>query len=312
MDIRVEDVAFTSEGVHCAATLYRPQDAEGSLPGLVMGNGFANVRQMYLPDYAAAFAEEGIAVLAIDYRYVGESGGQPRQQVIPEDQIADLRNAITWLAAQDDVDPERIGLWGTSFAGGHVLRIASFDPRVTAVVSQVPAIGLWRAMRLADTNVREQFLANALAERLEFARTARPRLVAITAPEGEESVLGARGYDWHQANQERHPSFANAVAAHSLDRIAPYDPGAFVEEISPTPLLMIVAHDDSVTPPQIARETFDRIGQPKRLVEIGGDHYDVYDDQATVELVTHVTRLFLREHLVTARGLADATALETR
>jgi hypothetical protein len=79
---------------------------------------------------------------------------------------------------------------------------------VKAVVSQVPEIGLWRAMRLADEGVREDFLVKALADRLEFVRTGEPRMLAITAPEGEESVLGARGFDWHRDNEERHPTLA--------------------------------------------------------------------------------------------------------
>lgn len=297
MSISVEDVSFPSEGLSCAATLYRPEGDDRPLGGLVMGNGFANVRQMYLPTYARAFAAEGLAVLTIDYRFVGESEGEPRPQVLPEAQVDDMRNAITWLSERPEVDPERLGLWGTSFAGGHVLRVASFEPRLRAAVSQVPAVGLWRILSQAEPAVRREFLVKALADRLEFARTGESRMLAITAPAETESVLGERGYDWHRENEERHPSFRNEIAAHSLDRVAAYDPGAFVEGISPTALLMILARNDSVAPPGIGREVFARVGEPKQLVEIGGDHYGVYVDEPTVDLVIHTTRLFLREHL---------------
>jgi hypothetical protein len=262
-----------------------------------MGNGFASVRKMYLPMYADTFAREGVAALTIDYPYLGESEGGPRQQVIPEPQIADMRNAITWLSEQPGIDPQRIALWGTSFAGGHVLRVASHDPRVAAAVAQVRAVGLWRYLRLAGAEVRQEFLATALADRLAFADSGEARMLAITAPDGAESVLGDNGYDWHRANEERHPSFRNEIAAHSLDHIAPYDPGAFVEEISPTPLLMIVARQDTVTAPEVAREVYERIREPKQLVEFDGDYYDVYDNAATVELITDATAAFLRQHL---------------
>jgi hypothetical protein len=76
-----------------------------------------------------------------------------------------MRNAITWLSEQPGIDPQRIALWGTSFAGGHVLRVASHDPRVAAAVAQVPAVGLWRYLRLAGAEVRQEFLATALADR---------------------------------------------------------------------------------------------------------------------------------------------------
>lgn len=298
MSVQIHEVAFPSEGVECAATLYLPSDTAGPLPSVVMGNGFANVRGMYLPAYASAFAAAGIAALTVDYRFLGDSGGQPRQQVLPEAQCDDLRNSLTWLAAQPQVDPKRIGLWGTSFAGGHVLRIAAFDRRVAAIVAQVPAIGLWRYFRLENPTARERFRAGALADRLAFARTGEPRRLAITAEGGSESILGPDGLDWHRHNEHEHPTFHNWIAAHSLDRIAPYDPGAFVEDISPTPLLMILVDYDTTTPSEIAREIFERARQPKQLVELSGGHYDVYDTPATRQASIEATLRFLADHLL--------------
>jgi predicted alpha/beta hydrolase len=48
-----------------------------------MGNGFANVRQMYLPTYAEAFAAAGLAVLVIDYRFLGDSDGNRASRSCP-------------------------------------------------------------------------------------------------------------------------------------------------------------------------------------------------------------------------------------
>lgn len=103
MTVQTRDVRFPSAGVDCAGTLYLPPNATTPAAGLVMGNGFANVRQMYLPEYAEAFATAGLAVLTIDYRFLGESDGDPRQQVLPESQCDDLRNALTWLSQRPDV-----------------------------------------------------------------------------------------------------------------------------------------------------------------------------------------------------------------
>lgn len=298
MSVHTQEVQFRSAGIDCAATLYLPPRAATPAAGLVMGNGFANVRQMYLPEYAEAFATAGLAVLTIDYRFLGESDGRPRQQVLPESQCDDLRNALSWLSQRPDVDPDRLGLWGVSFAGGHALAIAAYDRRVRAVVAQVPAIGLWRYLRKSEPPVRERFLARALADRLAFARTGKPRMLNITAPDGIESILGAPGYDWHHANQQRHRTFHNEIAAHSLDRIVAYDPGAFVEDITPTPLLMILAEHDTTTPSDIARAVFDRAGDPKQLVEFAGGHYDVYEDETVKKQCIAATKDFLLAHLV--------------
>lgn len=302
MTVRTQDVQFPSDGVNCAATLYLPPNDGPPAPGLVMGNGFANVRQMYLPEYAEAFAAAGLAVLVIDYRFLGESGGEPRQQVLPESQCDDLRNALTWLSEQSRVDPGRLGLWGTSFSGGHVMRIAAYDRRVKAVVAQVPAIGLWRYLRRSEPAVREAFLAEAFARRVDFARTGTPSMIAITGPEATESVLGADGYDWHRSNERRHPTFHNAITAASLDRIVAYDPGGSVEDISPSALLMILADHDTTTPSDVARAAFDRAGQPKQLMEFVGDHYDVYDDDTVKQQSIAATTTFLQAQLLDGSG----------
>jgi fermentation-respiration switch protein FrsA (DUF1100 family) len=297
MNPRSEQVRFDSEGTECAGTLYLPPGHAAPVPGLIMGNGFANIRQMYLPEYAQAFAAAGLAVLIIDYRFLGESGGQPRQQVLPHAQCDDLRNALTWMAQRPEVDPERLGLWGTSFGGGHVLRIASLDRRVKAVVAQVPAIGLWRYFRRNEPAARERFLAGVLADRLAYARTGQARRLAITAPDGAESILGQEGYDWHRDNELRHPAFHNWIAAHSLDRILGYDPGAFAEDISPTPMLMLLADRDTTTPSEVARDIYQRAGEPKQLLEATGGHYDAYDDEDVKRQFIGATADFLRTHL---------------
>ena len=64
-------------------------------------------------------------VLTFDYRFLGASGGEPRRQIIPLRQIEDIRNAVTFLQLQPEVDPERLGLFGVSLGGANVRRPAS-------------------------------------------------------------------------------------------------------------------------------------------------------------------------------------------
>src|SRR5205807_215363 len=94
------------------------------------------IRRLILPDYAKLFADAGYAVLWFDYRGFGGSEG-PKWRVMAPEQVDDIRNAITWLEAQPEVDPERIGLWGTSNGSAHVTYVAGVDERVKATVGQV-------------------------------------------------------------------------------------------------------------------------------------------------------------------------------
>ncbi len=232
--------------------------------------------------------------------------------MLPSAQCADLRNALTWLAAQPGVAADRLGLWGTSFAGGHVLQVAALDRRVRAVVSQVPGLGLWPYLRQRPADEREALLASLVAERDERLRRHEQDLTAdahrrvrITAPEGEESLLGAGGLDWHLRNEAAHPTFHNEITVSSLAQVLEHQPASFAEDIAPTPLLMIVANQDRTAPPEPALAAFHRAGQPKRLVTFDGDHYDVYERPEIVELATGAARDFFRTHLTpTPRGAA--------
>jgi dienelactone hydrolase len=61
--------------------------------------------------------------------------GAVRHDIDPWRQIADWRRAISFLEALPEVDAARIGVWGTSYAGGHVLVLGATDRRIRAVVS---------------------------------------------------------------------------------------------------------------------------------------------------------------------------------
>jgi hypothetical protein len=84
------------------------------------------------------------ACLVFDYRYLRASDGEPRGQIFPWEQIEDHRNAITYASELPEVDAERLGIWGTSYSGGHVLCVGALDRRVKCVASQVPPIDGWR------------------------------------------------------------------------------------------------------------------------------------------------------------------------
>ena len=102
----------------------------------MLGHGLSAVRDQRLPAYAERFAEAGLAALLFDYRHFGASGGQPRQLLDINRQLEDWRTAFAYARGLDGV--EQVGLFGSSFGGGHALEIAAEDPAVAAVVAQCP------------------------------------------------------------------------------------------------------------------------------------------------------------------------------
>ncbi|HDV0594782.1 TPA: alpha/beta fold hydrolase, partial [Acinetobacter baumannii] len=131
------DVQFDSNDVKCSAYLYRPT-TEVATPMIVMAHGLGGTRRMRLTAFAERFVAEGYACLVFDYRYFGDSEGQPRQLLDIKSQLEDWKAAIAYARSLDKIDPNRVVIWGTSFGGGHVLATAANDNRLAAVISQCP------------------------------------------------------------------------------------------------------------------------------------------------------------------------------
>ncbi|MGW3350812.1 alpha/beta hydrolase [Nonomuraea rubra] len=132
-------VSFTADGVRCAGYLYPPADSSPA-PCVVLCHGFSGTMDR-LFDYGERFAAAGFAALVFDYRSFGESDGGPRQVPDIRGQLADVRTAVAFARGHERVDPGKVLLWGNSLGGAHVITVAADDPRITAVVSQIPFNG---------------------------------------------------------------------------------------------------------------------------------------------------------------------------
>jgi uncharacterized protein len=132
------DVEFGVDGGdRLRGWLFLPSKRAGPLPAISLAHGYAGVKEHGLERFARAFAEAGFVGLVHDHRNFGASDGAVRHDIDPWRQIADWRRAISFLETQPEVDATRIGVWGTSYAGGHVLVLGATDRRIRAVVSQV-------------------------------------------------------------------------------------------------------------------------------------------------------------------------------
>ena len=121
-----ETVTFDSDGHALEALLFRPE-TPGPHPLIVMAGGWCYVKELAQPRFAEAFGEAGLAALIFDYRNFGGSSGEVRQHLDPWEQIADYRNAVTYAEALPGIDADRIGAWGISYSGGHVLILGAID-----------------------------------------------------------------------------------------------------------------------------------------------------------------------------------------
>jgi uncharacterized protein len=271
-------------------------------PAIIMINGFSGVKET-ITQYAEAFQAEGFVVLLYDNRNFGASGGEPRQHIEPSRQLADLRYAITVLQGFPEVDPERIGMWGTSLAGGHAIVSAANDRRIKCVVSQVPFIG---GHRTAERFYPVHRMAK-LRQLFEEDRTGRlrgnaPSMIPVLSESEDFCCLPPPvSKRFMQASIEQAAAWKNEVTVASLENLFEYEPGALIKFVSPTPLLMIVGARDNVCFPDLAFEAYEDALEPKSLHVHGAGHWGTYFPPYLDE-TTDVACKWFKEHLVTKLG----------
>jgi len=277
-----QDVDFkTTDGTTLRGWHYVP-DGPGRHPTIVMAHGFSAVKEMFLDKYAEAFAEAGFASLVYDNRNFGASDGQPRQEIDPWLQVRDYSDAITFALSREQTDPARIGVWGSSYSGAHVLVVAAIDRRVKCVVSQVPAISGYHGFRRL---VRADFIAG-LREQLHVDRVSRaaggaPAMLPVVSqdPNAPSALPTADSHRWFsETAATRAPAWRNEVTLRTVEYAFGYEPGAYIGLISPTPLLLVVAVEDHLAVADLAIAAYEQAHEPKKLVLLSGGHFDAYVD----------------------------------
>lgn len=280
--VTAKEVTYYSEHVACYGRIFYPRnfDANGKTPGVVLANGWTGTASL-LERYAAEFAARGLVAMAIDYRGWGKSGAFvrlaedikeddrlrfapftakvrfKRTRLLPEAQIEDIRNAISYLQGEPGVDRDRIGLWGTSYAGGHVTTVAARDARVKAGVCQVPSI--------SGKNAPEE----------AFNLTGELREDAIKrARTGEGGTYETGTNRKVEVDLETRQAAAEYRPFHSLQDV----PKEF-------PVLFITAENeelfDNADHGDAAAEKLKTQGNTVKLIEIPGiEHYGIYSGEA--------------------------------
>ena len=269
-DINYRKATIMSEGVRMAAEVYSAKaTGDAKLPTIVMSHGWGGQASLLRPE-ALAFARAGYLVVAFDYRGWGASdsrviltspppderpGGrftaevlEVREVVDPLDQANDLLNALHWVQAEPQCDTDRIGLWGSSYSGGHVIYAAARDPRVKATVSQVPAMD-------------SRFVVLTDAEREKTFRQATQR------------ARGEIGYPPPGARE-----VGNLKGAPIREKLINYVPLNEVEKAAGCAMLFVLAENEELFDNrEHGIAAHERAKGPKKLVIIPKiKHYGVY------------------------------------
>ena len=242
-----EELRFPSGDGSCAATVFWPRAyGSGDLPAVVMANGGGMTRGDGLPRFAERFAEAGFVAVTFDFRHLGDSDGAPRQLLDHDRHRADLTAAVAFARGLSGVDAERVALWGFSYNGGHVVRVAAEDGRLAAAVAMCPIVNRLAFTRYGDRGSALRLAAEAV--RAAFAR--RPVHAPLVGPAGSLTLL---------AQPEAQSAMEALAAADSRWRnelrASPFKPAALFRPVRHArrvgcPLMVILGLHDTVVPPR--------------------------------------------------------------
>ena len=280
-------IAFkTIDGITLRGNFF-PAQVEAA-PVVVMTQGLTLLKEHFIDDTARRFQAAGIAVLVYDHRGYGSSDGAPRHETNPLQQAEDYHDAVTAALAQPGIDPNRVAMWGIGHSGGAVMMAAGDDPRVKAVILNMPfysgsqdAKGFppgilekaWRDRReqtdspeptVTYVNPWPTSLANAIGKERE--RTFLTSEHAWNFFNGSKARSDAAGTPWE-----------NKLTLQSFYHLARVEPRDHISKIAPRAMLYLAAAEDPLTGPVEAhREVFARAGANAEFEVITPDHLATY------------------------------------
>ncbi len=291
-------VSFYSEGTRLSGDLFLP---DGLTPGeqragIVLCHGYTGVRNLYLPDTAKALTDAGYVVLTFDYKGWGDSDGS-KSRLSPYGRVIDSQAALTFLGAQDMVDSDRLGIYGTSYGGATVVWTAAVDPRVKAVVSVV-GIGhghRWmRSVRRPDEFA--DLLARSEADRIRRVMTGQSEFADrgdVLLPDRQSAELAA-------AARRGNPGAVGEIPLEYIDDTLGFHPEWIVDKIAPRPVLFITSDNDRLVPPDESESLYAKAGEPKKLIVLKGwGHYEVYAGEAFRQVIASTLAWY--QHYLPAR-----------
>jgi pimeloyl-ACP methyl ester carboxylesterase len=296
----VQKVSFFSDGVRLDGILYTPEGLEVGerRAAVVLLAGYTYLKSFVLPEIARALNVAGYVALVFDYRGFGDSDG-PRWRLLPAEQVADARAALTFLSEQPQVDAARLALVGVSLGGSNAIAAAAADARVGALATIAsPGNGERWLRGLRRYWEWDEFQARLAADRSRRVRSGegeRVHPLEIVLPDPESESFFERVYG-------EFPQMKCELTLDTAEALIDFRPEDLLGRVAPRPLLLVHGLADRLVPPAEAREMFERAASPRRLELLPGlGHFDwVMPNSPGFRQVTERVTRFLQDVLPAA------------
>ena len=278
-------------GITLAADMYVPKDASGKLPAIAVCGPFGAVKEQAAGLYAQTMAERGFLTLAFDPSYTGESGGEPRYVVSPDINTEDFSAAVDFLATNDMVDSERIGIIGICGWGGLAINAAAADPRIKATVastmydmSRVNANGYFDADDSAEA--RNTLRKKLAAQRTEDFRNGFPKPgggVPDELPADAPQFFKAY-HAYYKTPRGYHERSLNSNQGRNATEAIPFINFPLMSRADEIETAVLVIHGEKAHSRYFGEDAYKKLrGDNKELMIIpGASHTDLYDNLSVI------------------------------
>jgi hypothetical protein len=294
-------VTFSSEGVPMKGTLFLAAASPEPRPTVLVVGPWLNVKEQVAYNYARKLTARGFNAFAFDFRHWGESGGEPREYESPRAKVADIHNAVRFLATRPEVDRDRIGVLAVCFGVGYVAAAAD-DPNIKSIatvaawVHDVPSI---TALFGADEIARRRRAGKAAAEAYEKDKTVEYVPAASVSDKAAAMYFPDPNFYYaDSAHRGAIPQWTNRYAVMGWEEWLDFDGVAAGTNI--TQPLMVV-HSDNSALPDNARKFFANAKGAKELVWLQGEHTQFYDTEPYITRAADAVAAHFRETLGGAR-----------
>lgn len=288
-----EKITFTNRyGIPLVGDLYLPKErGSARLAAIAVSGPFGAVKEQSSGLYAQTLAERGLATLAFDPSFTGESGGAPHNNASPDINTEDFSAAVDFLGMHPAIDRERIGVLGICGWGGMALNAAAIDKRIKAVatstmydMSRVMSKGYYDSTTLEQ---RTQMLEQLAEQRWQDVENGKPAYgpvgLANVPDEAPQFVKEYADY-YRDENRGYHPRSVNSNGSFTLTSPLSFmnmPLMTYISEISPRPTLLI--HGENAHSRYFSETAYEGAAEPKELMIVpGANHTDLYDQVDTI------------------------------
>jgi len=284
-----ETVKFRVGDAKLSGWLYLPETQTGPVPCVVLSTGFCGTKDMILENYALKFVEAGYAALVYDYRFFGESEGEPRQLYSATHQLKDLEAAIMCARKRTEIDADKVVLWGTSAGGNYGIIKAAQDARIAGIIVQAAALD-----HKADSKLyfeREGYgfffriFMHAQRDKGRSRFDLSPHMIPGYGPPSSLAMLTAPGaYDGIAHLAKESETFRNEFCGRSIVMPHPPDPLKYADQVQ-CPVLFSVCEKDGIVSPVSHVRAAEILGERVTVKTYPITHFEIYEGQYFEESV---------------------------